>query len=226
MNQGQCCSQPRRENLKAFSTGNSPKCIGHGRERSVPPGIAQRVDSPAGSRFRAIWLTVARRSAKTLARNRLKIDSPTLHLTHEKSPPARGLCLTATAFAQKFENLALTPPMGWNSWNTFAANIDENLIKGTADTMIANGMRDAGYVYIVVDDCWEAKERDADGNIVADPDEVPARNEGARRLPAQQGLQVRHPQLRRHPDLRRLTRAGAAMNIRTRSNTPRGASTS
>jgi len=85
-----------------------------------------------------------------------------------------ALGLTATAFAQKFEGLALTPPMGWNSWNTFAANIDEQLIKGTADTMIANGMRDAGYVYIVVDDCWEAKERDANGNIVADPVKFPS----------------------------------------------------
>src|ERR1017187_5374397 len=53
------------------------------------------------------------------------------------------LCLTATAFAQKFEGLALTPPMGWNSWNTFASNIDEQLVRGMADTMIANGMRDA-----------------------------------------------------------------------------------
>ena len=84
------------------------------------------------------------------------------------------LCLTSAAFAQKFEGLALTPPMGWNSWNTFASNIDENLIKGTADTMIANGMRDAGYVYIVVDDCWEAKDRDAAGNIVADPQKFPS----------------------------------------------------
>jgi alpha-galactosidase len=85
-----------------------------------------------------------------------------------------AVCLTATVFAQKFENLALTPPMGWNSWNTFASNIDENLIKGTADTMIKNGMRDAGYVYIVVDDCWEAKERGPDGNIVADPVKFPS----------------------------------------------------
>ena len=85
-----------------------------------------------------------------------------------------ALCLASTAFAQKFEGLALTPPMGWNSWNTFASNIDENLIKGTADTMIENGMRDAGYVYIVVDDCWEAKDRDAAGNIVADPQKFPS----------------------------------------------------
>jgi alpha-galactosidase len=85
-----------------------------------------------------------------------------------------ALGLAATAWAQKFEGLALTPPMGWNTWNTFAANIDENLIKETADTMIANGMRDAGYVYIVVDDCWEAKERAPDGNIAADPLKFPS----------------------------------------------------
>ena len=45
------------------------------------------------------------------------------------------LFLTTTALAQKFEGLALTPPMGWNTWNTFAANIDERLIKETAQTM-------------------------------------------------------------------------------------------
>jgi alpha-galactosidase len=81
--------------------------------------------------------------------------------------------LSATAFAQKFEGLALTPPMGWNSWNTFQDKIDDQLIRDTAETMIANGMRDAGYVYIVIDDCWEAKERDAAGNLVPDPLKFP-----------------------------------------------------
>ena len=79
----------------------------------------------------------------------------------------------APALAQKFEGLALTPPMGFNTWNTFQANIDEMLIKETAEAMIKNGMRDAGYVYIVIDDCWESKERDAKGNIVADPVKFP-----------------------------------------------------
>lgn len=84
------------------------------------------------------------------------------------------LGLTVSAYAQKFEGLALTPPMGFNTWNTFQSNIDEMLIKETAETMIKNGMRDAGYVYIVIDDCWEAKERDAKGNIVADPVKFPS----------------------------------------------------
>ncbi|MGO8839397.1 MAG: glycoside hydrolase family 27 protein [Limisphaerales bacterium] len=83
------------------------------------------------------------------------------------------LCLPASVFAQKFPGLALTPPMGWNSWNTFATNVDENLIKETADAMITDGMRDAGYKYIVIDDGWEAVARDADGNIVPDPKRFP-----------------------------------------------------
>lgn len=77
------------------------------------------------------------------------------------------------ASAQKFEGLAQTPPMGWNSWNTFACNIDEDLIKSMADALAESGMQDAGYEYIVLDDCWSAKARDADGNLVAHPERFP-----------------------------------------------------
>lgn len=83
------------------------------------------------------------------------------------------LALTVSAHAQKFEGLALTPPMGFNTWNTFASNIDEFMVKETAEAMIKNGMRDAGYVYIVLDDTWSAKERDAQGNLQAHPDKFP-----------------------------------------------------
>ncbi len=69
--------------------------------------------------------------------------------------------------------LAKTPPMGWNSWNTFGENINEDLIKETADAMVATGMLDAGYEYLVIDDCWSMKERDKDGNLVADPVKFP-----------------------------------------------------
>ena len=68
--------------------------------------------------------------------------------------------------------LAPTPPMGWNSWNKFACNINEALVRKQADAMVASGMKDAGYQYIVIDDCWQ-KSRDADGNIVADPERFP-----------------------------------------------------
>ncbi len=84
-----------------------------------------------------------------------------------------GLLLTASA-ANALENgLARTPPMGWNSWNNFGCDVSESLIRETADAMVASGMRDAGYQYIVIDDCWQVS-RDADGNIVVDPDRFPS----------------------------------------------------
>ena len=69
--------------------------------------------------------------------------------------------------------LAKTPPMGWNSWNKFACNVSEKLIKEMADAMVTSGMRDAGYVYLVIDDCWQI-DRDAQGNILADPERFPS----------------------------------------------------
>ncbi|MDR7267420.1 alpha-galactosidase [Pelomonas saccharophila] len=70
-------------------------------------------------------------------------------------------------------NIAPTPPMGWNSWNKFACNVSEQLLRQQADAMAASGMKDAGYQYIVIDDCWQ-KSRDADGNIQADPERFPS----------------------------------------------------
>ena len=60
--------------------------------------------------------------------------------------------------------LARTPPMGWNSWNKFAGRIDDATVRGIADAMAGNGMKDAGYLYVNIDDTWEAG-RDARGNI-------------------------------------------------------------
>jgi alpha-galactosidase len=75
--------------------------------------------------------------------------------------------------AGKFEGLAMTPPMGWNSWNTFATNIDEKMVKETADILVSSGMAAAGYNYIVLDDGWMTKERDASGDLVPDPIKFP-----------------------------------------------------
>jgi alpha-galactosidase len=69
--------------------------------------------------------------------------------------------------------LALTPPMGWNSWNKFACNVNEKVVRDTADAMVSSGMRDAGYRYVVVDDCW-AGPRDSNGFITADPQRFPS----------------------------------------------------
>jgi len=69
-------------------------------------------------------------------------------------------------------NLALTPPMGWNSWNKFGCNVSDEMIRGMADALVKSGMKDAGYQYLVIDDCWQV-DRDKDGNIVADPQRFP-----------------------------------------------------
>lgn len=86
---------------------------------------------------------------------------------------AVALVYSVTLSAQKFEGLALTPPMGWNSWNTFQTKIDEKLVMATADLFVLAGMKDAGYTYIVLDDGWMTKERDKDGNLVPDPEKFP-----------------------------------------------------
>lgn len=60
--------------------------------------------------------------------------------------------------------LAMTPPMGWNSWNKFAGRIDDKAVREIADAMVSSGMKDAGYLYVNIDDTWEGG-RDASGNI-------------------------------------------------------------
>lgn len=76
--------------------------------------------------------------------------------------------------AQKFENIALTPPMGWNSWNTFKCDdVNENVIKETADAMVSRGLKSVGYEYIVIDDCWQIG-RDENGYIIIDKEKFPS----------------------------------------------------
>lgn len=69
--------------------------------------------------------------------------------------------------------MAKVPPMGWNSWNTFGWNISEDLLHETTDAFIDNGFKDAGYEYIVIDDCWAEKKRNAEGLMVEDKNKFP-----------------------------------------------------
>ena len=82
-------------------------------------------------------------------------------------------CLSARELHALDNGLAKTPPMGWNSWNKFACNVSEELIKQIADAMVTSGMKDAGYQYIVIDDCWQV-DRDSQGNIIADSKRFPS----------------------------------------------------
>ena len=76
--------------------------------------------------------------------------------------------MPASNFApEKFPDLAQTPPIGWNRWNKFQGNVDETIVRAMAVAMATNSMKDAGYQYINIDDCWQG-ERDAQGFIQAD----------------------------------------------------------
>ncbi len=77
-----------------------------------------------------------------------------------------------SAIGQK-KTIALTPPMGWNTWNSFHCHVDEQLISQSADNMVSSGMKDAGYEYVVIDDCWQT-DRDSSGKIIADPKRFPS----------------------------------------------------
>ncbi|SDP15178.1 ricin-type beta-trefoil lectin domain protein [Actinacidiphila guanduensis] len=108
-------------------------------------------------------------------------------------PPARGpvhpLAATLTALllllpallllgpaqsAHALDNgLARTPPMGFNDWNAFGCNVSEQLIEQTADYLVSSGLRDDGYTYVNIDDCWLTHSRDAAGNLVPDPAKFP-----------------------------------------------------
>ena len=66
-----------------------------------------------------------------------------------------------------------TPPMGWNSWNTFGSEINEEVILRAADSLVASGLAACGYGYVVIDDCWSVPQRDAQGRLVPDPEKFP-----------------------------------------------------
>jgi alpha-galactosidase len=94
------------------------------------------------------------RPPTVLTAKRTSTERPTM-------PPPR-LSLSNDFPAVKYNGLAKTPPMGWNSWNKFHRNVDDKAVRGMADVMASNGMKEAGYVYVNIDDTWQGK-RDANG---------------------------------------------------------------
>ena len=104
----------------------------------------------------------------------------------DRSPTRRGLTglaatllviglttVTAPAAHALANGLAKTPQLGWNDWNAFGCDVSATLVEQTADTMVANGMKKAGYQYVNIDDCWMQSQRDASGNLVPDPVKFP-----------------------------------------------------
>src|SRR5439155_7175449 len=84
-----------------------------------------------------------------------------------------GALFAPSSLSQASSSVAQTPPMGWNSWNKFACNVSDKLIREMADAMVSSGMQAAGYQYVNIDDCWQVS-RDAQGQIVADPQRFPS----------------------------------------------------
>jgi alpha-galactosidase len=95
-------------------------------------------------------------------------DSPPIEMVAHRAPEGEGAYpakRSIPALHKVAQNgLAKTPPMGWNSWNKFAERVDDAGVRSMADAMVSNGMKDAGYEYVNIDDTWQAG-RDAQGNI-------------------------------------------------------------
>ncbi|PIN10614.1 Alpha-D-galactosidase (melibiase) [Handroanthus impetiginosus] len=107
----------------------------------------------------AIWCIWFNGFAKSARQTKLIMDDSPAHLFRKKL----------------LENgLGLTPPMGWNSWNHFQCNIEEKLIRETADAMVSTGLSVLGYEYINLDDCWAEQNRDSQGNLVAKASTFPS----------------------------------------------------
>jgi alpha-galactosidase len=120
-------------------------------------GVDKRADCTAELSGDGLKVTIpsdGTRPATVLAAKRLSTDRPTM--------PAPKISLSNDFPPVKYNGLAKTPPMGWNSWNKFHRSVDDKAVRGMADAMASNGMKDAGYVYVNIDDTWEGT-RDASG---------------------------------------------------------------
>lgn len=80
----------------------------------------------------------------------------------------------STSVAQQDDGLARTPPMGWNSWNVFGANVNEKVLRETADALVSSGLHDAGFNYLVIDDLWQGGRDSATGELYEDKQKFPS----------------------------------------------------
>ncbi|HEX2847181.1 MAG TPA: glycoside hydrolase family 27 protein [Chitinophagaceae bacterium] len=81
---------------------------------------------------------------------------------------------SANTNAANSDGLALTPPMGWNSWNVFGKNINEQVIRETADAIVSSGLKDVGFEYVVIDDLWHGGRDSVTGQLYADSVKFPS----------------------------------------------------
>ena len=101
---------------------------------------------------------------------RRRPDAPPIEMVAHRVPQGEGALAARLPLPAlhkvPYNGLAKTPPMGWNSWNKFASKVDDKGVRASADAIASNGMKDAGYLYVNIDDTWQG-ERDAQGNIHA-----------------------------------------------------------
>ncbi|KAL7229273.1 hypothetical protein ACSBR2_007890 [Camellia fascicularis] len=104
----------------------------------------------------------------------LAIQARPLLQNHHEKPSSNIFDTSKYGLLQLNNGLARTPPMGWNSWNFFACNITEIVIKETADALVGTGLADLGYVYVNIDDCWSAPERNSEGQLAPNSESFPS----------------------------------------------------
>ncbi len=98
---------------------------------------------------------------------------------------------TVAAPAQALDNhLARTPPMGFNDWNAFGCNVEDQLIRQTADLFVSSGLKAAGYTFVNIDDCWMTRTRSSDGHLVPDPAKFPEGMKATADYVHSQGLKI------------------------------------
>lgn len=98
------------------------------------------------------------------------------------------------------------PPMGWNTWNTFGPDVNEQIVRESTDAFAELGLKDYGYEYIVIDDCWSKRQRDPETDrLVADPIKFPSGMKSVGDYHPFEGTQVRYVFLHRRAHLRRLS---------------------
>ncbi|CAA2978798.1 alpha-galactosidase 3-like [Olea europaea var. sylvestris] len=103
-----------------------------------------------------------------------RVSSVHHHLSGQEKPITNIFDTSSYGILQLENGLAKTPQMGWNSWNFFACNINEKVIKETADALILTGLAKLGYEYVNIDDCWSELVRDSEGQLVPDSREFPS----------------------------------------------------
>jgi alpha-galactosidase len=145
-------------------------------ERAVGRAFAQdhtRLNASALGEQTLKWIVRLRSAAQALMMALAATALPVSTAAQEVLDPDPNTLPPSKDPHRMANGLALTPPMGWNSWNKFACKVNEQVIRDTADAIASNGMKQAGYRYVVIDDCWHGP-RDANGFITADPARFPS----------------------------------------------------